>query len=150
MSLCKKLRVSQDTFRQVLVKERVLAKHGSGYRFKVERAKVFFLTSCETIDAEIAVADLRKRRRYFIRLGNKKTGYFKSVIDQVAARVLHPKRHIIQSMRRLHALQHAVGTSLACDLSESEGDSSSENDTDHEMSNVTKYKILSRLGIDLD
>ena len=83
-------------------------------------------------------------------MGNKKLGYFKSVIDQVAARVLYPKRHIIQSMRRLHALQHAVDTSLACDLSESESDSSSESDRDHEVSNVTKYKILGRLGIDLD
>ena len=91
MSLCKRLGVSQDTFRQVLVKERVLTKYGSGYRFKVERAKAFFLTSCEIIDAEIEMAELvRNKRRYFIRLGNTKPGYFNSVINQVAAGVFYP------------------------------------------------------------
>ena len=73
LSLCKKLGLRQDTFRQVLVKERVLTKHGSGYRFAVERAKAFFLTSCKNIDAEIASASVvRKKRIYFIRLGNNK------------------------------------------------------------------------------
>ena len=83
----------------VLLKEKVLSKHGDGYRFSKDKATEF-LTKYGFPNAEIERAKIQGQAMFYLRLGNRNSGYFGSLRDQVAAGVLRPPRHNIQSAQR--------------------------------------------------
>ena len=84
---------------KVLLKEKVLYNHGEGCCFSKDKATEF-LAKYGFPNAEIERAKIQGQARFYLRLGNRHPGYFASVADQVAAGVLQPPRHSIQSTQR--------------------------------------------------
>jgi hypothetical protein len=163
LSLRKQLGINQEAHTEMLLREKVIAKHGEVFRFSIENAKNL-LERYGFPNAEIEMAKLvRNQRRYYLRLGNTAPGYFSCVKDQVNCGVLEPPRHNMQHTRRkIRSLQQNWAISEESDSSDDNEDDDDDDDdgqsggepSPHDNAvrdtGTTKYHILNQLGIDLD